>query len=325
MNSAGSPQQPQTSARSRLQDSGHHPGRQGHLYAWLRHGCAWIRSRLATVRRSRHTVRLRLTLLYTGLFLASSAGLLAITYVLVALSITGPVKIPPGGSHPDTPDLGTQSQAAPSFSQLLQRQAASDLHQLLVQSGVALGIMAVVAVVLGWVFAGRVLQPLRAMTATTREISEQNLHNRLALRGPPDELKELGDTIDGLLGRLEAAFDAERRFVANVSHELRTPLTMLRTSLDVAVSKPGPLPVEVQVLAGKLREGLDQADRLVESFLMLARTQQGALGDGTSVSLPQIVSAALVARGEAMSRMGVTGRKTLEAANVVGSKILLAR
>jgi signal transduction histidine kinase len=185
--------------------------------------------------------------------------------------------------------------------------------------------MVVVAIALGWVVAGRILRPLQTMTATTRQISEENLHERLALPGPPDELKDLGDTIDGLLARLETAFDGQRRFVANAAHELRTPLTMMRTSLDVAVGKPGPVPPEVNVLAGKLREGLDQADRLVESFLALARAQQGTLTNLESVSLPQLVSAALAVRSDAIADSGLGVWQTMGDADVIGSETLLAR
>ncbi len=276
----------------------------------------------------RHTVRLRLTLLYSSLFLASGAGLLAMTYVLVAQRITGPfsLHVSGGAPLPSTPHSGTPIRAGTNpVAQLLRAQAAADLHQFLVQSGIAFAIMAVVAIALGWVVAGRVLRPLQTMTATTRQISEENLHERLALQGPPDELKDLGDTIDGLLARLEAAFDGQRRFVANAAHELRTPLTMMRTSLDVAVGKPGPVPPEVNVLAGKLREGLDQADRLVESFLALARAQQGALTNLASVSLPQLVSAALAARSDAIADSGLGVRQAMGDADVIGSETLLAR
>jgi signal transduction histidine kinase len=258
----------------------------------------------------RRTVRLRLTLLYSSLFLALGAGLLALTYVLAARRLTAPLS---GASTTD------------SLAQLLHAQAVANLHQFLIQSGIAFSIVAVVTIVLGWVVAGRVLRPLQTMTATTRQISEENLHKRLALPGPPDELKALGDTIDGLLARLEAAFDGQRRFVANAAHELRTPLTMMRTSLDVAVGKPGPVPPEVTALASKLREGLDQADRLVESFLALARAQQGTLADLTSVSLPQLVSATLAACREAIAGKGLQVRQTLSDARVIGSQTLLAR
>ena len=167
----------------------------------------------------------------------------------------------------------------------LNAQHSADLHSLLVWFAVALGVMAVVSVVLGWLMAGRVLRPLRQITATARHISEENLHQRLDLAGPSDEITDLADTIDGLLARLEGAFDAQRAFVANASHELRTPLAMMRTSLDVAAAKSPPVSKDASVLSAKVREGLDQADRLVESFLVLARAQRGVIDDLTTVSL----------------------------------------
>jgi signal transduction histidine kinase len=139
-------------------------------------------------------------------------------------------------------------------------QHAAALNQLLAEPAIALGVMAVVSVALGWLVAGRVPRPLRAMTAAARAISADDLSRRVAVAGPDDELKDLGDTIDGLLHRLETAFSAQRRFAASASHQLRTPLAMMRTSVDVATAKPGPVPADLTVLAGKLREGLDQAD-----------------------------------------------------------------
>jgi signal transduction histidine kinase len=182
----------------------------------------------------------------------------------------------------------------------------------------------VASIGLGWLMAGRVLRPLRTMTTTTRRISERNLHERLALEGPGDELTELGDTIDDLLARLEAAFEAQRRFVANASHELRTPLAMMRTSLDVARAKPGPMRPEVSALDGKLREGLDRADRLLESFLTLARAQRGALPDRATVPLSEVVSAALADRIDAVEAKGIQLRSELAEANAIGSATLLS-
>ncbi|MGH3231185.1 MAG: HAMP domain-containing protein, partial [Streptosporangiaceae bacterium] len=112
-------------------------------------------------------------------------------------------------------------------------QRAADSHQLVVNSGIALGIAAVLALLAGWLVAGRMLRPIRTITRTARRISSTSLHERLALDGPQDELKELGDTLDGLFARLEAAFEAQRHFVANASHELRTPLTAERALLQV--------------------------------------------------------------------------------------------
>ncbi len=155
------------------------------------------------------------------------------------------------------------------------------LHRLQLYSGIALAIMAIVSVVLGWLVAGRVLAPLRTITATADRISGTNLHERLAMQGPRDELRQLADTIDRLLERLDAAFDAQRRFVANASHELRTPLAMMRTTLDVAIAKPGGVPAQTRELDSDLRVDLDHADRLLEGFLNLARAQNGQLDEYT--------------------------------------------
>ena len=148
--------------------------------------------------------------------------------------------------------------------------------------------MAVLSLAIGWLVAGRFLRPLRTITTTTREISATNLHERLNLAGPDDELKELADTFDELLARLDRSFAFERQFVANASHELRTPLAGMRTSLDVAMAKPGPVPAHIVTLADRLRHELDHVDRLLESFLTLAHTQQGPLADQSTVSLADI-------------------------------------
>ena len=225
----------------------------------------------------RRTVRLRLTLLYGSLFLASGAVLLTITYLLVLHStgniahVTGTeLEGPYVTSHSGAPNPAPLQARASQLHTQAQRQHDEQLYQLRVQSGIALGLMTIVAALLGWLMAGRVLRPLRTMTAATLRISERNLHERLALQGPSDELKDLSETIDSLLARLQAAFQAQRRFIANASHELRTPLSMMRTSLDVATGKPGPLPPELTALESKLREGLDRADQLLEGFLTLA-------------------------------------------------------
>jgi signal transduction histidine kinase len=162
------------------------------------------------------------------------------------------------------------------------------------------------------------------MRSMTQQISEENLHERLALVGPQgDELKELGDTIDGLLGRLEAAFEAQRRFVQNAAHELRTPITMMRTSLDVATGKPGGVPPEVTVLAGKLGEGLDQSERLLESFLALARAQAGAVADRGPIALAEVVTTALANRTEEIGALGLSVERELSDATAIGSETLV--
>jgi signal transduction histidine kinase len=219
----------------------------------------------------RRSVRLRLTALYGCLFLLCGAGLLAITYLLVHNALAGTTRTP-GRSIPPNSSAGIVRSHATNG--LLAQQSA-DLHQLLIQSGIALAIMAVVSIALGWLVAGRVLQPLRSMTATARRISERSLHERLALEGPDDELKDLGNTIDELLARLEAAFESQRRFIANASHELRTPLMLTQTMLQVALVDPNlTLDSLRSTCQDVIATGKDQG-LLIDALLTLARSQRG--------------------------------------------------
>ncbi|MDQ1493663.1 MAG: hypothetical protein QOG69_146, partial [Actinomycetota bacterium] len=216
-------------------------------------------SRRLRARLPAPTIRLRLTFAYGGLFLCSSAALLAITYVLVNHQYTGSFFISSGhsavvqfqssGGVIQTGKLNATSFPVPVGPNAVagsrkvalaaaQGQSDAALHQLLLDSAIALALMAVLSLWLGWVIAGRALRPLRTITDTARDISASNLHRRLDLEGPDDELKQLGATFDGLLGRLETSFEAQRQFVANASHELRTPLTLERTLLELALSDP---------------------------------------------------------------------------------------
>ncbi|MFL6076336.1 MAG: sensor histidine kinase [Mycobacteriales bacterium] len=272
------------------------------------------------------TVRMRLTLLYSGLFLGSGFILLGIVVLLVTRQ-TIPMAI-----SPDNPPPGLSSD--PDIRMVIYGKewvassSPATVRTLVFDAGIALTVMAGLSAGLGWWVAGRALRPLRTMTAATRRISERNLHERLAVPGPRDELTDLGETIDSLLGRLEAAFEGERRFVANASHELRTPLTMMRTSVDVAEGKAGPVPPEVTVLAAKLREGLDLADRLLEGLLLLARAQHGSLADRTTVSLAALASAALDARAGAVAECDLTVETSADGTpppRVLGNETLLAR
>jgi hypothetical protein len=224
-------------------------------------------------------VRLRYTILYGVLFLVSGLGLLALTNVLSVRQ-----SVPVGSSPPE--------QVAQLREQLAQA-AHDQARHLLIGSAIALAVMLVVSLLLGRLAAGQVLRPLRAITAATRRISADNLHERLAVTGPADEVKALADTVDDLLGRLEEAFAAQRRFVADASHELRTPLATMRASLDVAIAKPAPVPASTVVLADRIRHELDQVERLLDGFLTLARAQHGALDDRAAVSLTELAAAAL--------------------------------
>ena len=241
--------------------------------------------------RSRRTVRMRLTALYCVLFVLSAVVLLAITNG-VGSSTSQTTTVTSGGAQQGR-TVAVQAQTATS-------------HQYLLGSAIALGVMVVVSVAAGWVVAGRVLRPLRVMTATTRRISADSLHERLAIDGPGDELKDLADTIDALLERLDGAFAAQRRFVANASHELRTPLATMRVSLDVAVAKPGPVPPGTITLADQVRTELDRVDQLLEGLLVLARAQHGALPGRTVLPLDYVVSAALAAQEDAITARNLT-------------------
>ena len=224
------------------------------------------RSVARRLRHPRTTVRGRLTLLYGGLFLACGAALLGLTYLLVDRTFPS-VNNGTAGAHP--------SQALRLAATAARDAQQADLHRLLVVSVVALAVMVVVSLALGWVVAGRVLRPLRTITATTRQISEDNLHQRLALEGPPDELKDLSDTIDGLLARLDVSFEAQRRFAANVSHELRTPLTVGRTLLEMVLGDPDADVESFRAICRDVLEVSTQQEQLIEALLILARSQRG--------------------------------------------------
>jgi signal transduction histidine kinase len=271
------------------------------------------------VLRPRTTVRWRLTLLYSLLFLLCGAALLAITYeFFIKFAFSYPPKAAGPNGSPANSSLAALDAA-------LGRVRTAYLHRLLVGSGIALGIMAVVSGVLGWVVAGRVLAPLRTITAATERISATDLHQRLAMPGPRDELRLLADTIDRLLARLEAAFDAQRRFVANASHELRTPLAMMRTTLDVAIAKPGGVPEQTRQLDADLRTDLEHADQLLESFLTLARAESGRLEERNRVALEALIAAGLNARSDQIAAKHLTIETHLAAVEVTGGSTLLAR
>jgi signal transduction histidine kinase len=275
-----------------------------------------LRWSLVRVRRPQPTVRWRLTLLYAVLFLVCGVALLAITYALVSRFRIAP-----------SPPLQVLQGQEPSreVRTLVGGQRAADLRDLLLESGIALGIMTVVSGVLGWVVAGRVLAPVRRITETAERISDTNLHERLALPGPRDELRLLADTIDRLLERLQVAFDAQRLFVANASHELRTPLAMMRTTLDVALTAPEGVVPQVKILDADLREDIDHADRLLESFLVLARAQHGELGEQHQVALEQLITTALAARSRELATKDLDVHTSLSPVRTTGSETLLTR
>ncbi|MEU4563031.1 HAMP domain-containing sensor histidine kinase [Actinoplanes sp. NPDC023936] len=247
----------------------------------------------------RGTVSARFTILYASVFLGSGATLLALAFLLSGSQVTS---VAPVGAGP----AATVQQD----------------RQLMTSSATALFMMALVSLVMGRVLAGRVLRPLRSITSATQRITAESLDRRLAVAGPADEVKALADTIDDLLGRLEASFGAQRRFVANASHELRTPLATMRAALDVAVAKPNPAPSTV-ALAARLRGQLDRVDHLLDGFLVLTRAQHGILADAETVDLGALITTALRQRAPEIDakRLTVTAEVSPHAGNRVSDPV----
>jgi signal transduction histidine kinase len=267
-------------------------------------------------------VRLRLTFLYGGLFLVSGVGLLAVTYLLMARQF--PIRYSFPGTTASGPRVGSPERPPPTGVSPLSDQHAVVMHEFLLGSAIALGIMAFVAIGLGWLVAGRVLQPLRTMTNTARRISEDNLHERLAVQGPGDELKDLGDTIDGLLGRLEGAFDAQRRFVANASHELRTPLTVERVMLEMALADPTATAESLRSTCEELLAASQQQEELIQALLTLARSQRG-IDHREAFDLAAVTSEVLSASQLEAQRRGLRIGAALTSAPSMGDRRLTER
>ncbi len=258
------------------------------------------------------SVRTRLTLLYGAMFYVAGVVLLAVTYMLLR-SVLNNV-------------LGNFAFLEVSADEQEAFRAAiinGVTHQLLVKSIVALLAVGVVAVAAGYVVAGRALAPLQRVTATARRLSETTLHQRIALEGPEDEIKELADTFDAMLERLARAFDAQRRFVANASHELRTPLTINRTLLEVTLADPQ-ASEDLKVVGRTLLATNARHQRLIDGLLLLARSERG-LEARTPVDLSDVAHSALASLRPTVVDAGVTLHEDLAAAPTAGEPVLLER
>jgi signal transduction histidine kinase len=273
----------------------------------------------------------RLTVLFAALFLAAGAALLGITYALVA---SLPVKVPPvTGAQAKLAFACKVGKAGPlpsgkcarALSAVGAQQAAIDqrnqtLGHLLEYSLAALGVMTVVSGGVGWLLAGRVLRPVSSITAAARRASEQHRGERLALTGPHDELRELADTFDQMLERLDAAFATQRRFVADASHELRTPLTVMRTAIEVTMAKPARTPEQLEVMAAKVARSAAQA----EALLTLAASEHAP----ASPELVDLATAAEDAAEAAAARardLDLSVDTRLAVAPACGNRLLLER
>jgi signal transduction histidine kinase len=276
------------------------------------------------LRLPRRTARRRLTVLYGGaVFLACGATVLAFTYLLYSLlgNMTHLVlQLPP--KRGKVVPIAALQQAKATIQMAGLGQLSLDRQQLLIASGIAVAVIAVAAVAIGWIIAGRVLRPLHSITAAARRISASSLHERLDLHGPDDELKELADTLDSLFARLEASFDAQRRFAASASHELRTPLTRERTLLQVTLADPAATTGTWQHVSRDLLASNAEQEHLIEALLTLASSEAGP-SQREPADLAAITSAALAAARPAISRLGLTVLPDIQPAAIDGDPLLV--
>ncbi|MFI8006576.1 ATP-binding protein [Streptomyces sp. NBC_00178] len=282
----------------------------------------------------RPTIRIRLTLLYGGMFLIAGILLLSIIYMLAAQALHdagGGLVFQVSGTNvrisSDTcPQLGSalnNSQLNEAIKDCTASQRQHALDSLLNRALLALVGLSIIAFAFGYAMAGRVLSPLGRITRTARRVAGTDLTRRIELDGPDDELKELADTFDEMLDRLERAFTAQQRFVGNASHELRTPLAINRTLLEVHLSDPG-APMELQQLGKTLLATNERSEQLVEGLLLLARSDNQIV-ERKPVDLAEVADRAIdQARAEAADK-GVEIRGERVPAVVQGNGVLLER
>jgi signal transduction histidine kinase len=297
----------------------------------------------------RRSVRARIALACAGLFLVTGAAFVAATYALVDRNLTSNAATSATTSQSgtgQTPDntlflkvcqkeeLGGQltpaqlAQCKTAFAGGAQAGAANqrdrDLHQQGLWSVIGLAVGTIVAGALGWLIAGRILRPLHKVTSAAQRASQEHLDERIELDGPNDELKELADTFDDMLNRLDLAFVSQRRFVANASHELRTPLTSMRTLIDVALAKPTRTTEALETLVGRVREAVDQSEAIIDGLLTLARSDRGL----TLRELVDLEAAALDAIDQtsaAARESDITVEANLSPAPIPGDRVLVER
>lgn len=263
-------------------------------------------------------LRTRLTLLATGLAAAVSALLLWLGWWLVGSVVAAVPRLPPG----TLVEVDGVPVAARNLGEAL---AESAREQVLVAGAIAFTLVVLATAVLSWGLSGHVLRPLGEVTATARRLSAESLDQRLHLPGPRDEVADLADTVDGMLDRLQAAFEAQRRFVANASHELRTPLAVVRTELDVTLADPAADEMELRRMAGIVQDAILRAQELVDGLLLLARTEGMDLRARGRVDLAGVAGTALrIVQADARAR-GLRVSTRMAPAEVPGDPALLER
>ncbi len=286
--------------------------------------------------RLRPTIRMRLTLLYTGLFVGTGIVLLGLTYLLVQNNLqrqaeppdrlfTAGTEAPAGSSRvvavPGEPSRADVQRVLVAGREDYQRET---LNALLTQGGIALGLVGAAGLGFGWLLADRALRPVHAITDTARRVARSHdLTERIAYEGPRDDVKELADTFDTMLGRLARAFDGQQRFVANASHELRTPLAINRTLIDVAVRRPDATD-DVKRLGESLLVVNGRHERLIDGLLTLAGTEN-AVADAAPLDLADVAGHVLEQAGPEARARGVTTDRRLGPAPTSGDPVLVER
>lgn len=273
-------------------------------------------------RRWQSTIRIRLTLLYAGAFFLAGAILVALMYIYLGQSLDHQLT----ARVASTEQLRTH-QVSPELANQLRTQVEqyrdNTLRAMLIASLASLGVIGVAAGGFGWLLAGRALRPLQDIIATARRVADRSLHERIALDGPHDEIKDLADTFDAMLDRLDRAFDSQRRFVANASHELRTPLTINQTLIEVALDNPEACE-SLRQLGANLLAVNRRHERLIDGLLTLAGAEQ-RLTENTAVDLADVARHVTTESHDPAHKAGVEIRTTLEPAPVAGDPVLLER
>ena len=274
----------------------------------------------ASLRPWRTSIRARIVIACAGLFLVPGAILTGVAYTQIGHVLVVPYA-PPG--EVSSPQGNATYFGVGNDPHISATRDAPKQRGFLEFALAGLGLGTLLAGGLGWAVSRRVLRPLAAVTTAAQIASQENLDQRLALAGPPDELKELADTFDAMLGRLDAAFASQRRFIANASHELRTPLTEMRTLIDVTTARPGASAHLEPVLAA-IGTAVDKSEELIEALLTLARSDRGP-GAAELVDLPTAVEDAIDLIGPAAAARQIQIGTALQDAQVTGDRVLLER
>ncbi|WP_327358292.1 sensor histidine kinase [Streptomyces sp. NBC_01304] len=264
------------------------------------------------------TERARLTALYSVLLALSGAALIGVVYLVVRHGLDaqinaavtkvvprdGTAQTEPGYTVPPQPRSDGTHDGVQDSATLISAAARAALGRLLTVSLLTLAAFVILSVALAWWMAGRVLRPVRVISATARRLSGENLHERIALSAPPGELKDLADTFDAMLGRMEELVTAQQRFAANAAHELRTPLAVQRAAAEIGLADPDP--ANVAEIRTKLIETADESERLIEGLLLLSVADQGRLERSEAVALVGVVESVVAGLADEARRYEVS-------------------